>query len=202
MHRLLRMAVTLVLLAAPVALYAQEDGETATAIFAGGCFWCMEPPYDKLDGVRDTTSGFIGGDRENISYQDVASGNTDYVEAVKVTYDPEQVSYDRLLDIFWHNIDPLDDGGQFCDRGYQYTTGIFATTDAQRSAARASRRELAESGRFDKPVVTRVEQANGFVAAKEYHQNYYQKRPVRYKFYRASCGRDGRLGELWGEKAG
>ena len=201
MKRIGAILVAAVAMSVP-ALAQSQDGQAAdqnveTAIFAGGCFWCMEPPYDKLDGVLATTSGFSGGEIEDPSYEDVASGNTEHIEVVQVRYNPEKVSYGKLLDVFWKNIDPLDDGGQFCDRGYQYTTAIFVNSEEQREAAEASKREL--KGRFDKPIVTPIRDAKPFYAAKEYHQNYYEKRPIRYKFYRTSCGRDGRLDELWGE---
>ncbi|TDT41342.1 peptide-methionine (S)-S-oxide reductase [Halospina denitrificans] len=188
--------VAVITLSAPV-LAQSQDQDVETAIFAGGCFWCMEPPYDKLDGVLATTSGFSGGDIEDPSYEEVAGGNTKHIEVVQVRYNPDKVSYGKLLDVFWKNIDPFDDGGQFCDRGYQYTTAIFVNSEEQREAAEASKREL--KGRFDQPIVTPIRNAKPFYAAKEYHQNYYEKRPLRYKFYRTSCGRDGRLDEVWGE---
>ena len=201
MKRIGAILVAVVAMSAP-ALAQSQDGQDAeknveTAIFAGGCFWCMEPPYDKLDGVLATTSGFSGGEIEDPSYEEVARGNTEHIEVVEIRYNPNKVSYEKLLDVFWKNIDPLDDGGQFCDRGYQYTTAIFVNSEEQREAAEASKREL--KGRFDKPIVTPIRDAKPFYAAKEYHQNYYEKRSIRYKFYRTSCGRDGRLDELWGE---
>ena len=195
------IGITLVAVAAltmPVLAQSQDNNrEVETAIFAGGCFWCMEPPYDKLDGVHSTTSGFSGGEIKDPAYKEVASGNTKHLEVVKVRYNPQKVSYDKLLDVFWKNIDPLDDGGQFCDRGYQYTTAIFVNSEAQREAAEASKREVED--RFDKPIVTPIRDAKPFYAAKEYHQNYYEKRPIRYTYYRSSCGRDSRLEALWGE---
>jgi peptide-methionine (S)-S-oxide reductase len=195
MRRIGAAFVAVVTLSAPMVAQSQ-DQDVETAIFAGGCFWCMEPPYDKLDGVLATTSGFSGGDIEDPSYEEVARGNTKHIEVVQVRYNPEKVSYGKLLDVFWKNIDPLDDGGQFCDRGYQYTTAIFVNSEEQRQAAEASKREL--KGRFDQAIVTPIRDAKPFYAAKEYHQNYYEKRPIRYRFYRASCGRDGRLDEVWG----
>lgn len=201
MKRIGAILVAVVAMSVP-ALAQSQDSQDAeknveTAIFAGGCFWCMEPPYDKLDGVLATTSGFSGGEIEDPSYEEVARGNTEHIEVVEIRYNPNKVSYEKLLDVFWKNIDPLDDGGQFCDRGYQYTTAIFVNSEEQREAAEASKREL--KGRFDKPIVTPIRDAAPFYAAKDYHQNYYEKRPIRYKFYRSSCGRDARLDELWGE---
>ncbi len=172
-------------------------GETATATFAGGCFWCMEPPFDKLDGVLSTTSGYTGGDLVNPTYKQVSRGGTGHAEAVQIIYDPEKISYQTLLNVFWRNIDPLDPAGQFCDKGRQYRTAIFTHTPAQKTAAEASREALASSGKFNQPIVTEIVPATTFYPAEEYHQDYYQKNPVRYKFYRYSCGRDKRLQELW-----
>lgn len=169
----------------------------AVATFAGGCFWCMEPPYDELEGVISTTSGYTGGQVPNPSYEEVAAGGTGHAEAVRIVYDPQQVSYQRLLDVYWRNVDPLDAGGQFCDRGQQYRSAIFVHSPRQRDLAEASRKEIAT--RFDQPVVTRVVPAGPFYAAEEYHQDYYRKNPLRYKFYRWNCGRDERLEELWGD---
>jgi len=175
-----------------------KDGE-AVATFAGGCFWCMEPPYDKLDGVIATTSGYTGGSKVDPTYEEVSAGGTGHTEAVQITYDPSKVSYERLLEVFWQNVDPLDAGGQFCDRGSQYRTGIFAHDEEQRRLALASKQALVEGERFDRPIVTEIEPAGAFYPAEDYHQDYYEKNPVRYKFYRWSCGRDQRLAELWGE---
>jgi peptide-methionine (S)-S-oxide reductase len=168
-----------------------------TAVFAGGCFWCMEPPYDKLEGVLSTISGYAGGHVPNPTYEEVTAGGTGHRESLQVVYDPERVSYQELLDVFWRNVDPLDDGGQFCDRGFSYTTAIFARDQEQARAAEASKEEIRE--RFDEPVVTPVVQDADFYPAEDYHQNYYQEHSVRYRFYRWSCGRDARLDELWGE---
>ncbi len=177
----------------------QPDETHASAVFAGGCFWCMEPPFDALDGVISTTSGFIGGHVSNPSYQQVVRGGTGHVEAVKVVYNPAVVDYARLLEVFWRNVDPLDDGGQFCDRGEAYLTGIFVADEAQRTLAEASLAELEDSGRFDRPIVTPIRDRTAFYPAEEYHQGYYRKNPVRYRFYRFNCGRDRRLNELWGD---
>ena len=188
----------IVLLAAPV---DSDAAKTAKATFAGGCFWCMEYPYDKLDGVISTTSGYIGGDWKNPSYKDVTSGETGHAEAVEVVYDPAKVSYETLLHVFWRNIDPLVKNRQFCDIGSQYRSAIFYHDDAQRKLAEASRDELNKSGRFPHPIATEIVKATTFYRAEEYHQDYYKKNPIRYAFYRSGCGRDGRLRDLWGEEA-
>lgn len=174
----------------------------AKATFAGGCFWCMEKPFDVLDGVVSTTSGYTGGEVENPSYERVSSGTTRHLEAVQVVYDPETIGYETLLQVFWHNIDPTDGGGQFCDRGYQYTTAVFAHDEEQRRLAEASKREIEASGRFDQPLDTPIRDAVPFYAAEDYHQNFYKKSPVRYTSYRTGCGRDRRLTDLWGDLAG
>lgn len=170
--------------------------EQREAIFAGGCFWCMEPPYDELEGVLDTTSGYTGGHTANPSYRSVTSGNTGHYEAVKVTYDPDKIDYAQLLEVFWRNIDPLDAGGQFCDRGSSYRTAIFVDNEAQERLARDSKARIAEQ--LDQPVATKILPAGDFYPAEDYHQDYYQKNPLRYKYYRHRCGRDQRLEELWG----
>jgi peptide-methionine (S)-S-oxide reductase len=186
---------------------AQQEGSTmpengeAVATFAGGCFWCMEPPYDKLDGVIATVSGYTGGSKVDPTYKEVSAGGTGHTEAVRITYDPAKVSYERLLEVFWHNVDPLDAGGQFCDRGDQYRTGIFVHDEEQRRLAEASKRALEDSGRFDQPIVTEIVAAGAFYPAEDYHQDYYETNPIRYKFYRWNCGRDARLTQLWGDAA-
>ena len=187
-------------LVAPAGVLAQ--GATEKATFAGGCFWCMEPPYDNLPGVLSTTSGYIGGRTANPTYREVSAGTTGHTEAVQVVYDPGKVSYEKLLEVFWVNIDPTVRDRQFCDGGSQYRTGIFYHSEAQRKAAQASKDALAKSKPFAAPIVTPVEMAGTFYAAEDYHQDYYVKNPVRYKFYRNGCGRDARLRELWGDKAG
>ncbi len=176
-----------------------EAGTTAVATFAGGCFWCMEPPYDKLEGVMSTTSGYIGGSTMNPTYEDVSAGGTGHYEAVQVAYDPTQVSYQKLLDVFWRNIDPLDGGGQFCDRGSQYLSAIFYHDAHQQEQAEASRQALADSGRLKGKIQTAILPASEFHAAEDYHQDYYEKNPLRYRFYRFGCRRDARLEELWGQ---
>jgi len=170
------------------------------ATFAGGCFWCMEPPFDKLDGVISTTSGYTGGHKENPTYEQVSSGTTGHAEAIQVIYDPDKITYDQLLEVFWRNVDPTDGGGQFCDRGSQYRTAIFYHDDEQKRVAERSRQAVIESTGF-KAIATEITAASAFYPAEEYHQDYYKKNPVRYKFYRYGCGRDKRLKELWGESA-
>ena len=170
-----------------------------TATFAGGCFWCMEPPFDRLDGVVSTTSGFAGGTTANPSYREVAYGRTDHTEVVQVTYDPKVVSYDKLLDVYWRNVDPLDGSGQFCDRGSQYRPAIFVHNDAQRRLAEQTKEEVA--ARFDDPIQVAINAYTAFYAAEDYHQNYYRKNPADYTSYRQGCRRDARLEELWGDEA-
>lgn len=194
---------TLCLLVLTIAVsHAQQpaDGRPlAKATFAGGCFWCMEPPFDKLDGVISTTSGYIGGQKKDPTYQEVSAGNTGHTEAVEIVYDPAKVSYDKLLDVFWHNIDPTVANRQFCDHGSQYRSGIFYHDATQKQLAEASKKTLDTSKPFKEPIVTEITAASTFYPAEDYHQDYYQKNPVRYKFYRYNCGRDKRLQELWGE---
>jgi peptide-methionine (S)-S-oxide reductase len=170
----------------------------AVATFAGGCFWCMEPPFDKLPGVVSTTSGYAGGREENPVYEDVAAGRTGHAEVVQVVFDSTQVAYAELLEVFWRNIDPLAVDRQFCDRGSQYRSGIFFHHDGQRQLAEASKQSLVASGRFDAPIVTEITPLRAFYAAEEYHQDFYLKNPAHYNAYRLGCGRDRRLRELWG----
>lgn len=171
--------------------------ETEKAIFAGGCFWCMEAPFDALDGVISTTSGYTGGDQENPSYEDVSSGLSGHVESVLVVYDPERISYEELLDIFWVNVDPLNDSGQFCDNGNQYLSAIFYLNPEQKTAAEKSLKMLQESKVLEGDIVTTIRPSKTFYPAENYHQDYYQKNPYRYKTYRFICGRDQRLKQLW-----
>jgi len=173
----------------------------ARATFAGGCFWCMEPPFDKTPGVLSTTSGYAGGSVKNPSYRQVSAGVTGHAEVVQVVYDPKTVSYEELLEVFWRNIDPTDGGGQFCDRGNQYRTAIFYDGEEQRAAAEASRRRLDESGTLPGRIVTEITPLEAFYPAEEYHQDFYKKSPRRYSSYRAGCGRDRRLTQLWGESS-
>ena len=156
-----------------------RPAELARATFAGGCFWCMEPPFDKLEGVVSTTSGYTGGRLENPTYKQVSSGGTGHIESIQILYDPDKVSYEKLLDVFWRNVDPTDPAGQFCDRGSQYQTAIFYHTDEQRELAFRSKRELNESGRLPKAVVTPIRAGTRFYPAEEYHQDYYKKNPLK-----------------------
>ena len=181
---------------------ADVRADERVATFGGGCFWCMEPPYDDMDGVLATTSGYMGGTVEDPSYEQVVRGGTGHVEVVQVRYDDEVVSYEELLHVFWRNIDPLTDNRQFCDAGESYRPVIFVHDAGQRVAAETSKRELVDSGRFDQPIIVPIETADTFWTAETYHQDYYEKNPVRYKYYRWRCGRDQRLEELWGDEAG
>ena len=171
----------------------------SVATFAGGCFWCMEGPYDKLDGVISTTSGYIGGHSKNPTYKEVSSGGTGHTEAVQIVYDPKKVAYEKLIDVFWVNHDPTEANGQFCDKGSQYRPGIFYHGEEQKQIAEASRANIEKTKRFDQPVVTEITTAGNFYPAEGYHQDYYTKNPYRYKFYRFGCGRDSRLEQLWGK---
>jgi peptide-methionine (S)-S-oxide reductase len=171
---------------------------TAKATFAGGCFWCMEPPFDKLDGVLSTTSGYTGGTKVNPTYQEVSAGSTGHAEAMQVEYDPKRVSFEKLLDVFWHNVDPTQKDGQFCDHGSQYRTAIFVHDANQKRVADASKAALEKSKPFKGDIVTEIVPATTFYPAEEYHQDYYMKNPLRYKLYRTGCGRDARLKEVWG----
>ncbi len=170
--------------------------QTKDAIFAGGCFWCLEGPFDALPGVLETQAGYIGGQTPNPTYEQVSSGVSGHLEAMRVVYDPERIDYARLLDVFWRNIDPTDPGGQFCDRGPQYRSAVFFGDEAEEAAARASKARIEESRGFT--VATEILPRTEFYAAEEYHQDYYRKNPLRYRFYRQGCGRDQRLRQLWG----
>jgi peptide-methionine (S)-S-oxide reductase len=177
-----------------------QKTDLATATFAGGCFWCMEKPFDDLEGVVSTTSGYTGGTVEDPTYYQVSAGDTGHVEAVQVRYNPSQVNYDTLLDVFWKNVDPLDNNGQFCDKGSQYRSKIFVHNDEQRQLAEASKQELDQEKFTDTDIATEIEQVQTFYPAEEYHQDYYLKHPIRYNYYRTGCGRDKRLEEVWGSK--
>jgi len=176
------------------------DDPAATAIFAGGCFWCMESDFDKVPGVLSTTSGYTGGSLANPTYEQVSAGGSGHLEVVQVRFDPARTSYAKLLEVFWPNIDPLTATGQFCDIGSQYRSAIFYSSPEQQRLADASKAQLQASGRFAKPIVTEILPAGTFYPAEEYHQDYYRKNPLRYHFYRTRCGRDARLEELWGKK--
>jgi peptide-methionine (S)-S-oxide reductase len=188
-----RLATLLLAALLTTTLHAQR----ATALFAGGCFWCMEPPFEKLKGVVSVYSGYTGGVTKNPTYEEVSAGGTGHYEAVLVTYDPRQVSYATLLDVFWHNIDPLDAGGQFCDKGDQYRAAIFYGTPAERQLAEQSKAKIAQTKRWK--VATAILPRGPFYLAEGYHQDYYKKNPVRYKFYRFNCGRDHRLEQVWNQ---
>ena len=180
---------------------ASRPASTATATFAGGCFWCTEADFDKVDGVISTVSGYIGGKTANPTYDSVSAGNSGHAEAVQVVYDPSKVTYAKLLEYYWRTIDPTTKDRQFCDSGNPYRTAIFVHDDQQRTSADASKKALSSNKPFREPIVTEIVNATRFYPAEDYHQDYYKKNPVRYKFYRLNCGRDARLKQLWGEQA-
>jgi len=196
--RVLPYLLSAAAVASGATLAAEEPPATTIATFAGGCFWCMEPVFDALDGVISTTSGYTGGTLHHPTYEEVSSGSTGHAEAIQVRYDPARVSYDRLLQVYWHNIDPTAENRQFCDRGTQYRTAIFYHDEAQRLAAERSRAELERSGAIAVAIATDIVAAGNFYPAEDYHQDYYRKNPVRYQRYHDACGRDERLEELWG----
>jgi len=176
-----------------------NQGRLEQAIFAGGCFWCLESDMDKLPGVVETISGYTGGRKENPTYEEVSAGGTGHAESVKVTFDPTRISYAKLLDAFWGFIDPTTRDAQFCDHGHQYRTAIFYRDGAQKEAAERSREQIEKTKPFKAEIVTEITTAGAFYPAEEYHQNYYKKNPLRYRFYRYNCGRDRRLEQLWGK---
>ncbi|MEO6409009.1 MAG: peptide-methionine (S)-S-oxide reductase MsrA [Burkholderiaceae bacterium] len=180
---------------------APAPAGTAKATFAGGCFWCVEADFDKVTGVISTTSGYIGGNVANPTYEQVSAKHTGHAEAVEIVYDPGKVSYEQLVEHFWRTIDPTTKDRQFCDAGSPYRTAIFAQDGAQMKVAEASRAALEKAKPFKEPIVTQIVMAGPFYPAEAYHQDYYKKNPLRYKYYRTSCGRDARLAELWGDKA-
>jgi peptide-methionine (S)-S-oxide reductase len=194
---LLSLALNFALVTGAAAQSPPSAMTTATATFAGGCFWCVEADFDKVEGVISTTSGYIGGLAVNPTYEQVVTGRTGHTEAVEVVYDPKVVSYERLLDVFWKNHDPLAKDRQFCDRGNQYRPGVFYHNEEQRALAEATRKT--HQARFKQPIQTEITAATTFYKAEDYHQDYYKKNPVRYQFYRFNCGRDARLEELWGK---
>jgi peptide-methionine (S)-S-oxide reductase len=181
------------------AAWAGDRPKTESAIFAGGCFWCMQPPFEKLKGVVSTTVGYSGGHTQNPTYEEVSAGGTGHAESVLVVFDPQQIHYEDLLAVYWHNIDPVTPEGQFCDHGHQYRSAIFYQGEEQHRLAEASKKNLEESKRFPSPIVTEIVPASEFYPAEEYHQKYHEKNPARYAFYRWNCGRDQRLDELWGK---
>ncbi len=184
---------------APATSGARSAAHAELATFSGGCFWCMQPAFDRLPGVIRTTVGYTGGTVKDPTYEEVSSGTTGHAESIEIEYDPGRISYDQLLYVFWHNVDPTDAGGQFCDRGSQYTSAIYYHDEAQRAAAERSRSALEKSKPFPGAIVTRIVPASTFYPAEDYHQEYYRKNPIRYTYYRWGCGRDQRLKELWGK---
>ena len=189
-----------VILIACTTVMAANALEKAT--FAGGCFWCMEHPFDELPGVISVTSGYTGGQKKNPTYKEVSAGGTGHAESVQVVYDSSKVTYEKLLNVFWHNIDPTAKDRQFCDSGHQYRSAIFYHNEEQHRLALQSKALLEKNKPFKEPVLTEIVQVTEFYPAEDYHQHYYKKNPIRYKFYRTSCGRDQRLKELWGSEAG
>jgi peptide-methionine (S)-S-oxide reductase len=190
------MAIVLVMSGAISYAAAPTGVNTATATFAGGCFWCMEPPFDKLDGVLSTTSGYMGGQTKNPTYEEVSSGRTGHAEVIQITYDPKKITYAKLLEVFWRNIDPLTADRQFCDAGSQYRSAIFHHDETQKRLADDSKKHLQKQ--FTEPIATQIVAASQFYPAEDYHQDYYKKNPVRYKVYTYACGREQRLKEVWG----
>lgn len=195
-----RLLVSAALVALTAGASLAQDSPAAgqeSAVFAGGCFWCVEEAFDKVEGVLATTSGYTGGTVENPTYEQVTYGDTGHFEAVKVDYDPAQVSYEELLEAFWRNIDPFDPEGQFCDKGASYRSAVFVAGEEEKRLAEASKEEVAT--RFDEPVATAILPEQAFYPAEDYHQDYYEKNPARYQYYKWGCGRAQRLEEIWGE---
>ncbi|OAI46459.1 peptide methionine sulfoxide reductase, partial [Nitrospira sp. SCGC AG-212-E16] len=176
--------------------HAAADATPGKAYFAGGCFWCMEEAFEKVEGVLSATSGYMGGKVANPSYEEVSAGRTGHAESVEVIYDPSKVSYQKLLDAFWHNVDPVTPSAQFCDHGSQYRSVIFFQTDEEKRASDTSKQAIEQSKRFTEPIVTQIVPASQFYPAEEYHQDFYKKNPIRYKFYKYNCGRAQRLEAL------
>lgn len=198
MRNFYRVPLSLAALLLSLGSHAGQD-DSAVAVFAGGCFWCTEADFDKLSGVLETTSGYIGGSIENPTYEEVSSGRTGHIEAVQVRFDPRQTNYAKLLEAFWPTIDPVNGSGQFCDNGPQYRSAIFYLDAEQQRLAEASKTALAASGRLQQPIATVIQAATTFYAAEDYHQDYHTKNPLRYSYYRHGCGRDQRLQALWGK---
>ncbi len=198
---LLFAAVVVVALGARPTVVKAADSESNVAIFAGGCFWCVESDFDKVPGVLETTSGYAGGHTDNPTYKQVSYDDTGHFEAVKIVFDPKVVTYDQLLHTFWRTVDPTDAGGQFCDRGTSYLTAIFASNDDQKKKAENSKKSIDDSKLLKKPIVTEIRDKVKFYPAEDYHQDYHNKNPLRYSFYRRSCGRDARVKSLWGDEA-
>lgn len=200
MKKMRLIIVSFFLLGAILSTNSSAGQSLEIAILAGGCFWCMESDFEVIPGVKEVVSGYIGGTGKDPTYKDY--GKTGHIEAVEITYDPSVITYKKLLDLFWLRVDPTDAGGQFCDRGHEYSTAIFYNSEEQKNLAEESKSRLEKSGKLKDPVATKIIRDNGFYAAETYHQEYYKKNPLRYKFYRYNCGRDKRLRELWGVAPG
>ena len=198
-HAVFGLFLVTVLAAGAVAAGDAKPGPLVKATFAGGCFWCMEEALDKVEGVVSTTSGYTGGRMKDPTYEDVSSGITGHAESVEVLYDPAKVGYARLLEVFWRNIDPTQPNAQFCDHGPQYRSAIFYHDETQKRLAEESKKALEKSKPFNGPIVTEIAPASAFYPAEEYHQNFYEKNPIRYRLYKYNCGRAQRLAELWGK---
>lgn len=201
-HTLLAFALALFAVLAASGAEAQRNPSLERVVFAGGCFWCTESDFDKVPGVVSTISGYIGGKTENPTYKSVSSGTTGHAEGVEVVFDKTKIGFEKLVNYYWRTVDVLDKDGQFCDRGNHYRPEIFVTTPEQRAVAEASKAALVASKRFNKPIVVPITDAGKFTAAEDYHQDYYNKNPLRYVTYRVGCGRDARLESLWGSEAG
>ena len=193
------MIIVIVVLLNVLSHSVVESGETARAYFAGGCFWCMEEAFEKVDGVIAVVSGYMGGTLQSPSYEEVSAGRTGHAESVEVLYDPSKLTYNQLLEAFWRNVDPITANAQFCDHGTQYRAVIFYQNDQEKRFAEESKQAIDQSKRFNQPIVTQIVMASQFYAAEEYHQDFYKKNPIRYKFYKYNCGRAQRLDELWGK---
>jgi peptide methionine sulfoxide reductase msrA/msrB len=193
-----RLVIALIIFACSMPGRSIAGNGLEKAIVAGGCFWCVESDFEKISGIKGAISGYTGGTGKSPTYDDYAQKG--HIEAVEITYDASVISYEKILDIFWVHVDPTDANGQFCDRGYEYSTGIFYTTDEQKKLATRSKEQLEKSGRLKKPVVTNIFKSGTFYPAEEYHQDYYKKKPIRYKLYRLGCGRDRKLESIWGER--
>jgi peptide-methionine (S)-S-oxide reductase len=183
----------------PQESHADDGSQTAKATFAGGCFWCMEEVYEKVDGVISVISGYTGGELANPTYEQVSAGGTGHAESVEIIYDPQKVSYEHLLEVFWHNVDPTTPNAQFCDHGSQYRSAIFYHDETQKRLIDESKKAVESSKSFPQPIVTEIVPSEIFYQAEDYHQDFYKKNPVRYKFYKWNCGRSQRLEQLWGK---
>jgi peptide-methionine (S)-S-oxide reductase len=193
------LSMVLMVLLVAVTGSAGHAAEQAKAFFAGGCFWCMEEAFEKVEGVVSVTSGYMGGQKANPTYEEVSAGGTGHAESVEVVYDPAKVSYQKLLDHFWKNVDPITPNAQFCDHGTQYRAVVFYGNDEEKRQAEASKQSIEQAKRFKEPIVTQIVMAAKFYAAEEYHQDFYKKNPAKYKFYKFTCGRAQRLEQLWGK---